>query len=182
MLFVADAIPSELRRIIEFLNEQMNPAEVIGVELRQYEGQGLKTLVPLVVGQTQEATQKRNPTARSERKWDEEFVFAELRTRCLESEIAVARQVADWMKSSGGKVWFGNGQVSGSMSAGFSNRDGVEMWPIFLYTYGRVQLQFQFMKSKPFFDLIDNRRELMRRLNTIKGVSISEDFFVKEAD
>ena len=43
MLFVADQIPPELKRIVEFLNEQMDPAEVLAVELRQYEGQGLKT-------------------------------------------------------------------------------------------------------------------------------------------
>jgi len=30
MLFVADLIPNELRRIVEFLNEQMDPAEVFG--------------------------------------------------------------------------------------------------------------------------------------------------------
>ena len=38
LLFVADAIPIELRRIIEFLNKQMDPAEVLGLELRQFEG------------------------------------------------------------------------------------------------------------------------------------------------
>ena len=37
LVFVADVIPSELRRIIEFLNGQMDPAEVIGVELKQYQ-------------------------------------------------------------------------------------------------------------------------------------------------
>ncbi len=36
LLFVADTIPPELKRIIEFLNEQMNPAEVLGVEVKQY--------------------------------------------------------------------------------------------------------------------------------------------------
>ena len=28
LVFVSDALPVELRRVIEFLNEQMNPAEV----------------------------------------------------------------------------------------------------------------------------------------------------------
>jgi hypothetical protein len=32
LMFVADVIPPELKRVIEFLNEQMNPAEVIGLE------------------------------------------------------------------------------------------------------------------------------------------------------
>lgn len=42
LLFVADRIPHELRRVVEFLNRQMQPAEVLAVELRQYEGQGLR--------------------------------------------------------------------------------------------------------------------------------------------
>ena len=38
MLFVADEIPDELRRVVEFLNEQMDPAEVLAVEIRQFAG------------------------------------------------------------------------------------------------------------------------------------------------
>ena len=59
LLFVADVIPHELRRIIEFLNSQMDPAEVLGVEIRQYVGQGIRTLVPRVIGQTAEAEQRK---------------------------------------------------------------------------------------------------------------------------
>lgn len=38
LLFVADRIPQELRKIVEFLNMQMRPAEVLAIELRQYGG------------------------------------------------------------------------------------------------------------------------------------------------
>ncbi|MCO6043296.1 hypothetical protein NG895_05200, partial [Aeoliella sp. ICT_H6.2] len=55
LLFVADVIPKELQRVVEFLNEQMDPAEVLAVEIRHFVGQGLRTLVPRVVGQTAEA-------------------------------------------------------------------------------------------------------------------------------
>ena len=51
LVFVSDEIPPELRRIIEFLNGQMTPAEVIGIEIKQYVGEGMRTLVPRVVGQ-----------------------------------------------------------------------------------------------------------------------------------
>ena len=55
-MFVSDLIPPELRRVIEFLNERMSPTEVIGVEIKQYIGQGnLTTFVPRVVGQTEQA-------------------------------------------------------------------------------------------------------------------------------
>jgi hypothetical protein len=59
MLFVADRIPAELRGIVEFLNKQMNPAEVLALELRQFEGEGVKTIVPTLYGQTEEAQQKK---------------------------------------------------------------------------------------------------------------------------
>lgn len=56
LLFVSDAIPPELRRVIEFLNERMSPTEVLGVEIKQYLGNGdLATLVPRVIGQTEQA-------------------------------------------------------------------------------------------------------------------------------
>ncbi|QIR39401.1 hypothetical protein HCG51_23660 [Tolypothrix sp. PCC 7910] len=36
LIFVADKIPVELQRIVEFLNKQMNPAEILAVEIKQY--------------------------------------------------------------------------------------------------------------------------------------------------
>jgi hypothetical protein len=68
LVFVADELPAELQRVIEFLNVQMSPAEVIGIEVRQYVGQGLKTLVPRVLGQTAEAQQRKGRTASSQRR------------------------------------------------------------------------------------------------------------------
>jgi hypothetical protein len=55
LLFVADHIPNELRRVIEFLNTHMPAMEVLGVEIAQYLGGGAEAFVPRVVGQTQAA-------------------------------------------------------------------------------------------------------------------------------
>lgn len=52
LVFVADVIPAELRSVVEFLNAQMSPADVFAVEVRQYVGDGVRTLVPRVVGAT----------------------------------------------------------------------------------------------------------------------------------
>jgi hypothetical protein len=67
MVFVADEIPNELKRIIEFLNEQMDPAEVLAVEIKQYvdADSKIKTLVPRVIGQTSEAQMKKESKARN---------------------------------------------------------------------------------------------------------------------
>ena len=52
LVFVADMIPLELQRIIEFMNEQMDPAQVLGVELRKFVTGNEHILVPRVVGLT----------------------------------------------------------------------------------------------------------------------------------
>ena len=67
LLFVADRVPPELRRVVEFLNRQMQPAEVLAIELRQYEGQGLKTLVPRSCSGRRRILRRRRVAARSDR-------------------------------------------------------------------------------------------------------------------
>ena len=54
LLFVADKIPSKLQVIIEFLNKQMNDAEVLGVEVKQFRSADGRTttLVPSLIGAT----------------------------------------------------------------------------------------------------------------------------------
>jgi hypothetical protein len=55
LLFVADSIPDELRRIIEFLNSQMEPAEVLGIEVKHFTDGKLRSVIPNVVGETMTA-------------------------------------------------------------------------------------------------------------------------------
>lgn len=109
MLFVADRIPTELRRVVEFLNGQMQPAKVLAIELRQYQGQGLKTLVPIVLGQTQEAAQKKSASSRPalpKRAWDETAVLAEITQHGDTAALAASRSIIDWIKRRADRVAF----------------------------------------------------------------------------
>ena len=55
MVFVADTIPRELARIVEFLNEQMK-ADVRAVELSWFESEdGVTALTPRIIGETERA-------------------------------------------------------------------------------------------------------------------------------
>lgn len=68
LVFLADEIPGELRSLIEFLNEQMRSVEVLGLEVKQYVGEGdIKTLVASAVGQTQAAQQAKGQREASPR-------------------------------------------------------------------------------------------------------------------
>ena len=62
LLFVADAIPRELRRIVEFLNAKTTDVEVLAVELKQFvnERSNLKAFVPRVIGQTEQNQSRKN--------------------------------------------------------------------------------------------------------------------------
>jgi hypothetical protein len=107
LVFVADALPPELQRVIEFLNVQMKPAEVIGIEVRQYVGEGVKTLVPRVTGQTAEAQQRkgRGPsTPVREWSWEEyeqqlgfsATVVATAKACCVRIEAALTTRSRSW--------------------------------------------------------------------------------------
>ncbi|MGH2903952.1 MAG: hypothetical protein ACRDK7_10265 [Solirubrobacteraceae bacterium] len=107
LVFVADELPPELQRVIEFLNVQMSPAEVIGIEVRQYVGQGLKTLVPRVLGQTAKAQQRKGRAASSlRREWsweayrDEQGIPEEkletAKTCFLRIQEALLQRGLDW--------------------------------------------------------------------------------------
>jgi hypothetical protein len=67
LLFVADEIPREQRRIIEFLNTQMPDVEVLGVALRHFASGDLRLLAPLVIGQSESTREPGAPTGRTNR-------------------------------------------------------------------------------------------------------------------
>lgn len=171
MIFIADEIPTELRRIVEFLNAQMDPAEVLAVEIKQYVGQGLKTLVPRVMGQTAEAQRKKSRSTSEARQWDKSSFFQELHARRGKDEAEVARKIHEWAKANSLRIWWGKGSKSGSFFP-MLDYNRLSYWLISVWTYGNIEVQFQMMKSKPPYDNESKRMELMHRLNQIPGITI----------
>jgi len=173
MLFVADQIPNELKRIVEFLNEQMDPAEVLALELRQFEGEGLKTLVPIVYGQTQEAQQNKAAGA-PKRSWDFASISAELERQGGRQAVRVAEKIKTWMDNRADEVVFGTGAKEGSVTAKFV-QFGKPFYPISISTAGKggVWVGFNYIQNPPF-DSEERRRELLRRVNLIEGVSLPD--------
>lgn len=114
MIFVADVIPKELKRIVEFLNEQMDPAEVLAVEIKQFAGEGVKTLVPRVYGQTAEAETRKGTGRKDERQWEEASFFDDLQSRTDSEEATVARKILDWSKRFFPEISWGKGGQDGS--------------------------------------------------------------------
>jgi hypothetical protein len=169
LLFVADEIPAELQRVIEFLNKQMNPAEVLAVEIKQYVGQGLKTLVPKVIGQTASVIGEL-------KQWDEPSFFKKLQGRQKAEQIWVARQLLDWVKNHNLlKLRWSKGKTGG-FSASVEHK-GTGFQPIGVWAgtgvndpEALVQTSFLVLKQQLPFDDETKRLELLHRLNEIPGV------------
>jgi hypothetical protein len=179
MIFLADRIPSELTRIIEFLNTSMREVEVLGVEVRRYQGgDGQTILAPRVLGQTQRAADGRPPTR--ERTWDRESFVQELGTRCGPDALGVAHRILEWFDAHDPalRAWFGRGPQSGSFFPMLDLDDGRPFSTFSLWTYGKVEIQFQYMSLRPFHD-VTGRHPLLHRLNAIDGVELDPQRLTK---
>jgi len=176
LLFIADEIPPELRRVVEFLNSQMDPAEVLAIEVKQFVGENLKTLVPRVLGQTEKALGRKIVDRGEPRKWNEASFFLDLSQRRGEQEAAVARRLLEWATKHNLRIWWGEGKKDGSFFPMYDNKFG-KNFLFSVWTYGSVELQFQHMKKPPFAEE-GKRKELAQRLSAI-GLSIPEETLKK---
>ncbi|MFK4726791.1 hypothetical protein ABIE89_007891 [Bradyrhizobium niftali] len=174
LLFVADAIPIELRRVVAFLNEQMDAVEVLAVELRQFVSGDLKTIVPTVYGHRSISPKR----ATALQRWNEASLFAQFEQTVDEKELAVARAIYEWMLKGGRKVIFGNGKDYGSVYPVFKP-NGVSINPAVLSTYDGLRLQFGALDKKPVFGLIPARQALMQQFNAIEGVALKDSDLTK---
>ena len=171
LVFVSDEIPSELRRIVEFLNTQMDPAEVLAVEISQFVGENLKTLVPRVIGQTEEAQRKKSGTVRIMKQWDESSFFEDLEERRGKSDVKIARAVLDWARAKSSRIHWGKGGVEGTYYPVLDHKGKANK--IFgVYSPGKILVDFQ---SNPL-EKEEQKLELMNRLNAIDGVAFQEKY------
>lgn len=174
LLFVADEIPTELRRIVEFLNQQMNPAEVLAVEIKQYVGKNLKTLVPRVIGQTVAAQQAKSAGSQPAQQWDEDSFFLELeRRKGVVEDVRAARAILEWARPQAARILWGKGTSTGSFVPVFEHKKR-DYLPFAVYTYGKVEFYFYWYSYKPPFDSEEKRLELLKKLNTIQGINLPE--------
>ncbi len=170
MVFVADEIPGELRDVVNFLAAQLSTAEVFAVEVRNFQGDGGRALVPRLV-----STPKSLVSVRPERRWDEDSFFTALKAKSLVQE-EVARRLHAWAGRE--MTWYGRGLSLGSCVPRLFLPDGTRLLLFMMWTNGAIELQFQHMTVAPFDD-IAYRRNLIGKLNELPGISIPPDAATK---
>jgi hypothetical protein len=170
LIFVADKIPAELQRTVEFLSDQFKLAQILAIEVKQYQGEGVTTLVPRVLN--------RIPAIPQQKSWDEPSFMDALRTRCGPTEVRVAKNLLEWATRQKLRIWWGKGRKDGSFYP-MIDRDAASYWTFAAWTNGRINIPFQTMATRAPFDDDAKRVDLLNRLNSISGVDLPADSITK---
>lgn len=173
LVFVADSIPLEAQRVVEFLNDQMSPAEVLAVEIRQYSGaqEGVQTIVPRPLGQTAKAKKlKASRTGSRIVEWDEASVLAELSP----GDSEVAKELLKWARDKALILKYGRGSTEGNIRLHVPLPEQ-DVYLGAILTNGRFYIGLHVLKDvAPFSDdaALD---ELMARYHRIDDFQIPND-------
>ena len=104
LLFVADDIPEPLERVVAFLNAQMPGIQVLAVEVKQFRGEQIQTLVPRVLGRTASS-----PAAGSAPRLTREKFLGDF---SIEIQQKTAAQLLDVARDAGATFEWGSSGVS----------------------------------------------------------------------
>ena len=172
LLLVADTIPREMKRIIEFLNEQMTTCIILGVEIKQFKGQNnFKTLVPRVIGATTMAqNQKSVVKAVIGEQWNKDRFFAEINAKDP-SHYQIYLTIFEESQKLFDDIWWGSGLKTASFIPNLRiDKLFIQLYSV--YSYGAVEIQFQYLKAKQPFENEDKRLELLNMLNAALGIKL----------
>jgi hypothetical protein len=180
-----DTCPNSLRVLNNYHQwtptELQNNHETVIQKIREYYGvqcigQGLKPLVPKIIGLTAAVEEKKSSGSRETMQWDELSFFQDFDTRNLLEESKIARKVIEWAKPrmSSANPW-GKGVSYGTFYPKFIFKDITI--PFFnVFSSGRIEISFREIKKVSAFDGDAKRLELLHRLNQVPGISLSSDF------
>lgn len=165
LVFVADQIPRELARIVEFLNEQMK-ADVRAVELSWFEGSGVKAFSPRIIGETERARAAKKATGGALPQVTlEEWITREL--VCKGFDVAeAARHYISTVDEAGGHVEVSSAQ--GSIVCVF-DLPQKSIFPFLFQKNGTVAFSLIYLKSHKPFDQEAVRQRLYDALASAAG-------------
>jgi hypothetical protein len=179
LIFIADYIGLELAKIVHFLSNQMNHTEVLAIEIKQFVSDGLKTIVPRIIGNTKKIVQP--PKISPHKQWDETSFFEYLQQRKDAELLTVAQELYQWAKEQNLFIeWSQNSKFPAFFIA--LDYKGKKFKPIEVLSATSVdeinaviQINFADLKSKPPFEDESKRMKLLYRLNDIHGINIPEN-------
>ncbi|HEY7817261.1 MAG TPA: hypothetical protein VIG29_03505, partial [Vicinamibacteria bacterium] len=151
IVFFLEEAPLELRSVVEFLNRQMQFAEVLLVEARQFESGEDRIVVPALFGYTEQARlikKEVTVTTRNERRrWDRQSFPEDARIKLAESEFAAVVGLLDGASELGYEIGWGTGKVNGSYNVKHSQLAQRSLCSV--YSNGDLSLNFGWLNEGP---------------------------------
>jgi hypothetical protein len=172
LVFVADRIPKELLRIVEFLNEQMRPAEVIAIEVEQFVASGgQRTLVPRRLGDTERAQSAKAVGVAQPQLSLEQWYNALLAANGPE-DVQTARKVIGWLGSQGFDI--GVSKSGDSVYARLTRQDGKSSWPFFVRkSSGKLETALGYLLHDQAYASEDSRFALLNQLTDLPNIKLT---------
>jgi hypothetical protein len=169
MVFVADRVPKELVRIVEFMNEQMRPAEVLAIEIEHFsDPSGMRTLVPRLVGATARAQAAKSIDV--DPVTEEEWLVG-LADRKGQNALKGAERAIAWFRENDFLVEPTRSQDA--LVAQVTRADGKPAWPFFIRrSTGRLDTSLGNLAYVPTYKTDEARKEVLDRIRALPTNSI----------
>jgi hypothetical protein len=171
LTIAVNEINDELHRIIRYVNSAGEPAfSFAALEMKRFNKSKVEMLIPHVFGPVHASVAKPKSATNQ---WNETSFFEALRASDP-SVGSVARQILEWATPRMTRIWWGKGSQLGSFVPVY-NHHGRDHQLFAVYTYGAVEIYFQWYQYKSPFDNEEKLLEILRRLNEVEGVKIPVD-------
>ncbi len=173
MIFLADKITKELTTIVNFLNRQMDPAEVLAVEVQHYidSANSFKTLVPVLIGSTAGSRIPRSSSSSLGDLISKEEYLQIVADQHSENRLATARKIISWAEQKPMRLSMRKGVRDTVVIPvySYSKRD---FYPISVKHHGKLVFQMRYLvKFQPFSDPVI-LLELEQKLRALAGFDI----------
>jgi len=176
LVFVADTIHNELRQIVEFLNRQMDPCEVIAIELKQYisDNGAFKVMVPKVIGQTVEShNRKRGSVSSKGTDWDQDSFFSQFATRHSPDDVEVMKKIVNHYLKKDYEYYWGINTTKPSFLTQFECKNtGSIVVPISIVLSGSIIVKFDCLSRFAPFDNSQALEDLRQKYNQFSETEI----------
>lgn len=173
MIFLADKISDELKTIVCFLNRQMDPAEVLAVELQYFTdaAKTLQTLVPTLYGETAAQKSKRSSSSSVGVVISESEYMATVEAQGSTKRVQVVRSIMDWARKKGGSLIFRRGSRDTTCILQFSKTHGSSS-PIRCKQDGKLVFRMLDLVPDPPFNDPEILQELEDKLSVLPGFDV----------
>lgn len=175
MIFLADKISDELKTIVCFLNRQMDPAEVLAVELQYFtdDARTLQTLVPTLYGETAALKSKRSSTSTSSGiQISKDDYVQTIVEQGSPNQVAMIMRILSWAEQNSHGLSFSRAKEDTVFSPACVI-DKKRVYPINCKHQGRLVFRMkELARYYPPFDAIETQKQLETMLSQIPGFVI----------